>query len=127
MGKIFNNGLDKNDQKEGLLKRLKNIEDKNKDQGEKQLDEIKNINMSSKPLKTIIFFSTIGEKAKKLMNEIKIIDDWLDTAQLVFTKTDGKTKYDFNKFTFPSKFTLKIYHHDLTLQEAEDDQQELKI
>ena len=41
--------------------------------------------------------------------------------------TDGKTKYDFNKFTFPSKFTLKIYHHDLTLQEAEDDQQELKI
>ena len=41
-GKIFNKGLDKNDQKEGLLKRLKNIEDKNevqleaiKDQGEK--------------------------------------------------------------------------------------------
>ena len=119
--------MDKNDQKEGLLKRLKIIEDKNKDQGEKQLDEIKNINMSSKPLKTIIFFSTIGEKAKKLMNEIKIIDDWLDTAQLVFTKTDGKTKYDFNKFTFPSKFTLKIYHHHLTLQEAEDDQQDLKI
>ena len=61
------------------------------------------------------------------MNEIKIIDDWLDTAQLVCTKTDGKTKYDFNKFTFPSKFAIKIYHHDLTLQEVEDDQQELKI
>ena len=26
-----------------------------------------------------------------------------------------------------SKFTLKIYHHDLALQGAEDDQQELKI
>ena len=61
------------------------------------------------------------------MNEIKIIDDWLDTAQLVCTKTDGKTKYDFNKFIFPSKFTIKIYHHDLTLQKVEDDQQELKI
>ena len=61
------------------------------------------------------------------MNEIKTIDDWLDTAQLVCTKTDGKTKYDFNKFIFPSKFTIKIYHHDLTLQEVEDDQQELKI
>ena len=61
------------------------------------------------------------------MNEIKIMDDWLDTAQLVCTKTDGKTKYDFNKFTSLSKFTLKIYHHDLALQGAEDDQQELKI
>ena len=41
--------------------------------------------------------------------------------------TDGETKYDFNKFTFPSKFTLKIYCHDFTLQEAQDNQQELKI
>ena len=41
--------------------------------------------------------------------------------------TDGKTKYDFNKFTFPSKFTLKIYRHYFTLQEAEDDQQELQM
>ena len=32
MGKIFNKGLDKNDQKEGLFKRLKNIEDKNEEQ-----------------------------------------------------------------------------------------------
>ena len=49
LGKVFNKGLDKNDEKEGLLKRLKNIEGKNKDQldaikdqGEKQLDAIKN-------------------------------------------------------------------------------------
>ena len=39
LGKIFNKGLDKDeDKKEGLLKRLKNIEDKN----EKQLKEIRN-------------------------------------------------------------------------------------
>ena len=44
----FNKGLDVNDKKEGLLKRLKDIESKNKDQldaikdqGEKQLDAIK--------------------------------------------------------------------------------------
>ena len=55
------------------------------------------------------------------------MDDWLDTAQLVCIKTDKKTKYDFNKFTFPSKFALKIYCHDFTLQEAEDDQQKLQI
>ena len=48
LGKIFNKGLDKDDQEEGILKMLKNIEGKNegqlkaiKDQGEKQLDIIK--------------------------------------------------------------------------------------
>ena len=65
LGKIFNRGLSKDDKKEGLFNRLKNIEDTNKDQGKKQLEEIKNISMGSKPLKTISFFSTINEKAKK--------------------------------------------------------------
>ena len=37
LGKIFNKGLDKDDKKEGLFKRLKNIEDKN----QKQLKAIK--------------------------------------------------------------------------------------
>ena len=32
LGKIFNRGLDKNDEEEGLFKRLKNIEDKIKEQ-----------------------------------------------------------------------------------------------
>ena len=37
-GKIFNKGLDKDDQKEGFCKRLKNIEEKY----EEQLQAIKN-------------------------------------------------------------------------------------
>ena len=61
------------------------------------------------------------------MNKIKVIDDWLKTAQLICTKTDEKTKYDFSKFTFPLKFASKIYNYDLTLQKAQDNQQELKI
>ena len=32
LGKIFNKGLDKDDQKEGLFKRLENIKDKNEEQ-----------------------------------------------------------------------------------------------
>ena len=54
LGKIFNKGMSEDDKKEGLLKRLKNIESKNKvqlqaieDQGKKQLEEIKNINKSN--------------------------------------------------------------------------------
>ena len=60
------------------------------------------------------------------MENIKIIDDWLETAQLICTKTDGKTKYDFNKFTSPLKFATKIYRCDITLQKGKDNQQKLR-
>ena len=43
LGKIFTEGVDKNDWKEGLFKRLKNIEDKN----EKQLKLLSNANKTS--------------------------------------------------------------------------------
>ena len=50
LGKIFNKGLEKNDKKERLFKRLENMKDKNegqlqviKDQGEKQLKELKDV------------------------------------------------------------------------------------
>ena len=53
LGKIFNKGLDKDDKEERLFKRLKNTEDTNltqlqaiKDQGEKQLRELKHIDGS---------------------------------------------------------------------------------
>ena len=51
------------DNKKGLLKRLRNIEGNNEehlkaieDQGKKQLDAMKNIKTDSKSLKTIRFF-----------------------------------------------------------------------
>ena len=43
LGKVFTDGLDKSDKKEGLLKRLKNIEDKSNN----QLLTIKNISRSA--------------------------------------------------------------------------------
>ena len=133
LGKVCNKGLDEEeDKKEGILKRLKNVGGKNeaqlktiKDQGKKQLEEIKNIIIGLKPLKTISFFRKINEKVKKLKENIKQIDKWLDSAQLICTRTDGKTKYNFSNFTFPIKFASNIY--DLTLQQAKDDQQDLEI
>ena len=44
------------------------------------------------------------------MENIKVMDDWLETAQLICTKTDEKTKYDFNKFT-SQKFIVVILHY----------------
>ena len=39
------------------------------------------------------------------MSEFKKIDKTLENADLVCTKTDNKTKYDFNRFSFPLKFS----------------------
>ena len=70
LSKSFNKGLDKDDQKKGLLKGLENIKDKNEEQlqaikyqGEKQLNELQNID-KSKTLKAI------GKISKKIMNQI---------------------------------------------------------
>ena len=43
MGKIFNKGLKEENNKEGLLKRLKNIEDKNEEQLKKSKSKNENI------------------------------------------------------------------------------------
>ena len=42
LGKILNKGLDKDDQKEGLFRRLENIENNIKDENKKELKPIKN-------------------------------------------------------------------------------------
>ena len=47
LGKIFHKGLDKDDQKQGLFKRLNNIEDKN----EEQLKLLSNANKTSSHIK----------------------------------------------------------------------------
>ena len=93
LGKVLNNGLSEEDRKEGLFKRIKNIEGKNEeqlkaieDQGKKQLEEIKNINIGSKPFKTINFFSTISDQAKKIMDNIKLTETWLENAQRLMEK-----------------------------------------
>ena len=132
LGKIFNKGLSEDNKKEGLFKRLENIKNKNeeqlqaiKDQGEKQLKELKNID-KSKTLKAIGEISKKNDEANKLLSEFRKIDETLDNAELVCTKTDG-TKYDFNRFSLPLKFIEKIHNYEITLDEAKNYQTELEI
>ena len=75
LGKIFNMGLDKEekDKKEGLLKRLKNIEDKNE-----KLLEAKNKTESIKEI-TDFVDKPLTLEAKELNEEIKAIQKMLIT------------------------------------------------
>ena len=65
--------------------------------------------------------------ANKIMSEFKKIDKTLENADLVCTKTDDKTRYDFNRFSLPLKFIEKIHNYEITLDEAINDQTELNI
>ena len=132
MGEISNKGLSKDDKKEGILKKLRNIEDKNeqrlqviKDQGRKQLEQLKNID-KSKTLKLIDKISQKNDEANKLLLEFKKIDKTLENAGLVCTKTDG-TPYNFNNVSLPLKFIEKIHNYEITLDEAINNQKDLNI
>ena len=76
LGKIFNKGLDKNDQKGGLLKRLKNIRDKN---GEPL--KVKNKNESIKEV-TDFIKEPLSLEAENLIEQIKIKQKDVDYRKL---------------------------------------------
>ena len=72
MGKIFNKVLSEDDKKEGLLKRLKNIE-----KAEKKLQNIGSIAL-------IVYNSlkSLSQKAKDLMDEIQDANNDIDYNKL---------------------------------------------
>ena len=100
LGKVFTDGLDKSDKNEGLLKRLKNVEDKSNN----QLLTIKNIprpaikgNVNDE-YKTIQDFKQelIDKNILKLSGVKKfddIVDKWKQTKnkKIVFKNVDAKT------------------------------------
>ena len=91
---VFNKGL-----KEKLLKRLKNVEDINKKQLEKQLKpikyEIERANWNA--FKKLRFLNKLGTIANELINEVREIDQQIDYIKLISVYTNGKI-YNFNIF-----------------------------
>ena len=106
LGKIFNKGLDKDDQKQGLFKRLKNIESKIKGENKKESEPIKNEEQSE----VLKDESTVADKKPK---EIVLLKDKLDfifknfgsnfnnTGKKILIKhAKEEKKIDYNNFFF---------------------------
>ena len=113
LGKVFTDGLDKSDKKEGLLKRLKNIEDKSNN----QLLTIKNIprpaikgennGNASDEYKTIQDFKQeLTDKNILKLGGVKKFDDTVDKwkqtkhKEIVYKNVDAKVgtrKFDIYK------------------------------
>ena len=75
MGKILNKGLSEDDKKEGLLKKLKNIEDKNEQQlkAKNKTGNIKDV--------TDIVKEPLSLEAKTLIEEIRTIQKDVNTTE----------------------------------------------
>ena len=119
--------------KEGLLKRLEIIKNTSliqlqaiKDRREQQLRELKKIDKSN-TLKAIDEIRRKNDEANKMLLDIKKIDAELDNAELICTKTVETKFNDFNRFMLPLKFINKSYNNEITLDEAIEDQINLKI
>ena len=116
LGKVFNKGLDESDKKEGLLKRLKNIEGKN----EQQLLAIKNQKKKSKTIKDQKENkSKIIEKEGKIMYLENEIDKLFKTYPNSFTSqgksllkihTNSEKKIDYKNLSYKILFPDSTFH-----------------
>ena len=121
LGKIFNKGLSENDKKEGLLKRLKNIEialkgliggeEKDKDKQKTQ----QNNNIDSKPLNVFDYLKSLSQEANNLMDEIEDANDDIDYDKLSFVGSK-REKFNFNSFGMLLNFLLNIFNSNITLK-----------
>ena len=93
MGKIFNMGLDKKekDKKEGLFKRIKNVEDKNE-----ELLKAKNRTENMEEV-TDFVDQLLNLEAKELIEEIRVIQKDVDYRKLEI-RGDSNTDYDFSDY-----------------------------
>ena len=92
LGRMFNKGLSDEDKKEGLFKRLKNIEDKNE-----KLLEVKN--KANESIKKVTDFvdQPLSFEAKELIKEIKAIQKDADYRKLKI-KDGNNVDYDFSDY-----------------------------
>ena len=104
MGEVFNKGLSKDDNKEGLLKRLKNIEDKSE-----KLLEVKNNTKENIKEVTDFVDQPLSLEAKELTNEIKDIQKNIDYRKLKI-RGGNNVDYDFSDYkTFKELFRDLYY------------------
>ena len=125
MSKFFNKGLKEEDKREGLLKRLKNIEDKNEEQL-KAIEDQKEVqtkiirrNKTKPSLLKSIYTQEVkngridNDEAKRIFRILEDIDgNKIDYSKLVY-RSDDNELFDFTKFGPLSSFYLKFVNGNI--------------
>ena len=144
LGKIFNKGLDKDDKKEGLFKRLKNIENAQKnlirdddnesiyytprsefdDKDDKDKKQQTN-NIDAKPPNVFNYLKSLSQEANDLMDKIEEVNHDIDICKLLFIG-NKREKFNFSTFSMPLNFLSNIYNGKVSLKDAEFKQRNLE-
>ena len=121
LGRIFNKGLSEEDKKEGLFKRLKNIEDKNE-----KLLEVKNKTEENIKEVTDFVYQPLSFEAKELIEEIKAIQKDVDYRKLKI-RGGNNVDYDFSDYKTFKELFRDLYYGNITIDEAESKQEEFNV
>ena len=120
LGKTFNKGLSEDDKKEGLLKNLKNIEDKNE-----QLLEIKQQTENIKEI-TDSVEEPLSPEANALIGEIRAIQKVSNSKKLKIV--DGKKEeHDFTDYKTFNELFRDLYYKKMTINDAQIKQNEFNL
>ena len=120
LGKIFNKGLSKDDRKEGLFKRLKNIEDKNE-----KLLEVKDKTKENIKEVTDFVDQPSSFKAKALIEEIRAIKKDADYRKLNI-KGGTMKDYDLSDYRIFKELFRDLYYKNTTIYKVERKQDEFR-
>ena len=108
LGQVFNKGLDPNEKQKGLLRRLKNIEDKT----DEQLLAIKNSKDNKHTqlgIKSIAYTikEELSEEAKNILE--KLNNQKLINYQKLYLKGGNNVEYNFSDYRSLKEFYKGIY------------------
>ena len=118
LGQVFITGLDAGKKQEGLLKRLKNIEDK----ADRQLEENKNNQLGIKSIGYAIN-EKLSQEAKSMFEKLNNKEELINYRKLKFTR-GNKVDYDFTNFISLLELFKAIYHGTILIPGAEREQDE---
>ena len=126
MGNIFNKGLDKDDKKEGLFKRLENIKDKNEEQLKVLNDQLEKQPIVSKfknpDFNNVSFRDLLDHKSMKVFDEIRYQDEIIDYSQLNFIGSAKKYTFKFGDFMSLGNLAKNIYNGNVSFDAAKQEQ-----
>ena len=112
LGQVFNKGLDVNDKKEGLLKRLKNIEDKSK-----ITEENKDSQLGTKSIGYTVR-EKVSQEAKNLLEKLNNQEKLINCKKINF-KGGNNRDYDFSDYSSLRELFKAIYFKQLSIEGAQ--------
>ena len=117
-GQVFKRGLEKDEKQVGLLKRLKNIEDKT----DNQLKENKESQLGIKPIGYIVE-DKLSQEAKNMLEKLSNQEEFINYQKRNFTGGNN-VDYDFSDCKSLKELFKAIYYRNITVEESKRIQEE---